>query len=104
MRFKDGVDARLTAEIIPVLLDAERIWTEHGRAEGVTITSGRDGRHKVGSLHYTGNAVDLRTRYWSETEKHAVSVELQAVLGLDYDVVVERDHIHVEYDPKPRSA
>lgn len=65
-----------------------------------TITSGVDGTHKAGSLHYSGDALD-----WRIWESNAAGVtsqivgELAGYLGADYDVILESDHIHVEYDP-----
>lgn len=67
-----------------------------------TITEGyaTEG-HMAGSRHYSGDALDLRI--W-ESNAAGVTVtiadELRYFLGPDYDVVIESDHIHVEYDPK----
>ena len=71
----------------------------------VWVTSANDGRHKKGSLHYKNRAYDIRiknivgilefplvARTWAE--------RMQVALGDDYDVVLEEDHIHVEYDPE----
>lgn len=70
---------------------------------GITpvITSGTDGQHASGSLHYSGDALDLRR--WDADAKgvtNSVVSELIWYLGDDYDVILERDHIHVEFDPK----
>jgi len=72
------------------------------------VTAGRDaiitfatnGTHKKNSLHYTGNAIDLRTRDLSPKQFNDVSRNLSRNLGKNYDVVREGDHIHVEYQPK----
>ena len=61
----------------------------------LVITSGKDGTHGNGSLHYEGKAVDLRT--WNVLD--ALVKQLKAHLGPDYDVVLEDTHLHVEYDP-----
>ena len=58
------------------------------------ITAIRDGNHKPGSFHYTGNAFDFKKNEWITKEK------LKKALGLDYDVVGHSTHFHVEYDPK----
>src|SRR3990167_7878975 len=63
-----------------------------------TITSCRDGVHKDGSLHYKGEAFDFRTWYWRKEEVGKLVLDLMRELGSDYDVVLERDHCHVEYD------
>lgn len=70
------------------------------------ITSTTDGKHMEGSKHYTGNAIDVGIRssstfqFFSKAIQIALVAAIKAVLGADYDVVLESDHIHVEYDPK----
>lgn len=64
------------------------------------ITSGRDGRHSPKSLHYEGKAKDYRTRYLARTSQITFRNRVKEILGRDYDVVLESDHLHVEFDPK----
>jgi len=66
----------------------------------MVITSCCDGIHKAGSKHYSGNAFDLRFWQIAESQRTNVCAKLRLVLKGDYDVVLEKDHIHVEYDPK----
>lgn len=73
----------------------------------MVITSGSeghdgDGVHKKGSKHYTGEAFDIRIWNIPGTREATVDIFniIQRVLGTDYDVILEKDHIHVEYDPK----
>lgn len=63
----------------------------------MTITSITDGDHMAGSLHNTGDAFDLRL----PVKRMGVNLvsALREALGGDFDVVLEADHIHVEYDP-----
>jgi hypothetical protein len=63
------------------------------------VTSVNDGVHKVGSLHYKGNAFDFRIRNFGEVSVFAFCSKLRLALGSKYDVVLESDHVHVEYDP-----
>ena len=78
---------------------AEPIFAGEGVELVVTSTGG--GKHKRGSLHYVGLAVDLRTRDLPDKEsKIRVHKVLARALGQDYDIVLEKDHIHVEFDPK----
>lgn len=73
----------------------------------MVVTSAKDGTHSKDSLHYSGNAFDTRikniTGYEISGNKVAVGIflELQTVLlPLGFDVVLEENHIHIEYDPK----
>ena len=73
----------------------------------MVITSGRDGTHKVGSLHYYDKALDFRTKHLIEKDKTALTVTVKKRLGPDYDVILEsrgktNEHLHVEHDPAPR--
>jgi hypothetical protein len=66
----------------------------------IVITSGLDGKHSRKSLHYSGNAFDIRTFIYTTSEVNKLIPALKLVLGSDYDVVYEGNHIHIEYDPK----
>lgn len=71
------------------------------RSFGVTpvITSGVDGRHMPESLHYKGLAFDFRTRHVPQGDLAALTAHLSDALGGNFDVVLESDHVHVEFDP-----
>ena len=98
MEIKPGATiAGLDIRMRPALITAEAIWKGLSRSEGVTITSGLDGCHSAGSVHYYGLAVDLRTRYFNKAQvAHAVA-ELRTQLGVSFSVIDEGDHIHVGY-------
>ena len=65
------------------------------------ITSASDGKHGPNSLHYKGKALDLRTKNLRPEQVHPVYVALNEALSPGgFDVVLETDHIHVEFDPK----
>ena len=64
----------------------------------MTVTSARDGKHMKGSKHYTGEAIDIRTR--DMVDEIGTAQVIKRYLGKDYDVIFEKDHIHIEYDPK----
>jgi len=87
-------------------IDPYGLWdyaTEYGTtAGGLTenMTSIEDSVDRIsGSLHYSGNAIDLRTRDLSNNQRQCTTERLRDALGSDYDVINEGDHIHVEYDP-----
>jgi len=68
----------------------------------VVVTSLNDSVHMPGSLHYAGSAADLRTHTLSGDQVQRVWSALNARLYWQgFDVVLESNHIHVEYDPKP---
>ena len=68
------------------------------RGVELVITSANDGKHGDKTLHHKGLALDLRT--WTLGGRAPeVLPELKAALGDDYDVVLEKDHFHIEYDP-----
>ena len=67
--------------------------------DDVIITSANDSVHSKTSLHYAGAALDLRTRHLNRDPEEIAS-HMRAVLGEDFDVIAERDHIHVEYQPR----
>jgi hypothetical protein len=78
---------------------AEGVYDAYGF--GLVVTSIDDSKHGDKSKHYPGLAVDLRTRHLDSGSKAAIYKKLQDKLEwLGYDVVLEQDHFHVEYDPK----
>ena len=82
--------------LMPVLDAAITHYGEHG--EGVTITSVLDGVHRQDSKHYIGEGIDLRTYTLGDFERLDVARAMAETLGSDYDVILEADHLHVEYD------
>lgn len=87
-----GLDIRMR----PALIAADKIWKAYGQE--LVITAGLEGEHSAGSLHYYGLAIDLRNKYFTETEKRAVLSELATALGSSFQVIEHSTHIHVEYD------
>ena len=64
------------------------------------ITSGIEGQHSNGSRHYIGNALDFRTNHIPQNLLSQVVSQIKAGLTQDYDVVLENDHLHIEFQPK----
>jgi hypothetical protein len=64
------------------------------------ITSGMEGKHSAGSLHYSGAGRDYGLRDVPVSDRQPIREEMSDDLGPDFDVVLESDHIHVEWQPK----
>lgn len=64
------------------------------------VTSGLDGKHSTNSLHYSGRALDFRTRHVSPGVLFQLVHNVKEALGPEFDVVNESTHLHVEFDPK----
>lgn len=99
--FKKGVDC---TGIIPLMFNAmvmvHTCYRENGQ-DNLVITSLRDGKHMKGSKHYQGRAFDVRTRDVEECDVLLHIVEdCRRILGDQFDVVLHKTHMHIEYDPK----
>lgn len=102
MNLKPGVDMN---GVRPEVLSA--CAKIHDLMEGTgefTLTACLDGKHKEGSLHHKGLAVDIRSKHIPADQKASVLAAIKATLGRDYDVIIEgegtaNEHLHLEYDP-----
>lgn len=63
------------------------------------MTSGSEGTHMSGSLHYVGRAFDFRTRNFLDGHRAQILADIRDALGPEFDVVAETDHAHIEWDP-----
>ena len=100
MIFKEGVKIKgIKPELLAGLIVADGIWKQFG--EVLVVTSVVDSKHIEDSLHPSGYGGDLRTHYFpsATTIKFAAQL-LRDALTDEFDVVVEPDHIHIEFDPK----
>ena len=98
---KSSVDLRgLQPQMCIAYLIASRCYEKHGYT--CVITSASDSKHGPNSLHYCGKALDIRTRHVLEVIKPALRDEIADALGPQFDVVLESDHIHLEFDPKEK--
>jgi len=91
----DGV----TDNMLQAALIIDAIMQRYLGTEAV-VTSAKDGVHGDNSLHYVGNAMDFRTRDMKPTMRKLMRDIIATKLGNDFDVVLESDHLHVEYDPE----
>jgi len=85
-------------EILFAVIAAERAYNRAGHE--LVVTSCVDGKHVRGSLHYQGSAIDLRTRDVPADVMESIVAEIREALGADFDVILEGDHLHLEYHAK----
>ncbi len=99
MIIKPGVRVfGIRPEMILVLMIADKIYDEYGF--DLRWTGSMEGKHSRGSLHYIGAAIDLGIIDIQKAVLDDIFNDLNISLGDDYDVVLEKDHIHVEFQPK----
>ena len=99
---KEGVSlVGLRPEIMVALMMAVGAYDQIDK--DCVLTSALDGRHSLTSLHYTGQAIDLRTRHLSPGEALQIVDMLVEGLTDDYDIILENNHIHIEFQPRMRS-
>ena len=99
MRLKPEVNpSALRPELLLALVIADRIFDEQDYE--CVVTSLNDSAHSETSLHYAGAAVDLRIRHLSDNHALIIAEKIRESLNRDYDVLLELDHIHIEYQPR----
>lgn len=107
---------KASPQIILGMTIADHVVAQRIRAV-LTVTSCGDGKHsRLDSKHYpdpkTGlvNAFDIRIKDFDGHDLDISAEDLEAAkevvkllkdsLGPQFDVVLESNHIHIEYDPK----
>lgn len=100
LQLKIGVELTATKAINEILAAGQVVY---GRYDvPCIVTAGSDGHHGEHSKHYTNEALDLRVFHLKPDDIQPVVKGLKELLGKDFDIVLEKDHVHVEYDPKVR--
>ena len=107
MLFKKGVIPYKCWQYKHVRYAVDKVWLALFGHESL-LTSNMDSDHSDTSLHYQGMAWDIRTRKNNALNKPHYSMEelflakqmIEDILGKEYDVVIEKTHIHIEFDPK----
>jgi len=105
MELKKGVNPiGLRPELLLALIVADQIWKENGFH--FVVTSLNDSKHSRTSLHFDGKAADLRIWDIPSPKLKEMTKELHKRLGdnPDYDIIIEKDHVHMEYQPKYRET
>jgi len=67
---------------------------------GIVITCGIEGLHSENSKHPKGDAVDIRIWHYTKKQTKQLVETIKKEIDKNYDIVLEKDHIHLEYDPK----
>jgi conjugal transfer mating pair stabilization protein TraG len=99
LELKDGVTLLgLVPQMVFASIVIERLCEELGVA--CVVTAGNDGSHSETSEHYAGRALDFRTRELGPAQQQALVSKAQQVLGRDFGVLLEADHLHVHYRPQ----
>lgn len=88
----------MTPQLVLAIIIVEQVYRSFNC--DMVITSISDGKHSVGSRHYIGGSFDSRTSNVPERDKAPLTAACKAALGPHYDVILESDHLHVEFDPK----
>lgn len=107
MRLEKNVSLKMLApQIVLALLIADDIFKKV-TGEEVRVTCLFGGKHSaIASLHYIAHAVDLGLgtkgfdNYVDSKYHRELVAELGKALCDEFDVVYERNHIHVEWQPK----
>jgi len=86
-------------EMLLAIAVADQVYTQFNVA--FVITSVLDGVHTARSLHYVGEAVDIRIVNIPTTAiRSSIVALIKSRLGIHFDVILESDHLHIEFDPK----
>lgn len=70
------------------------------------ITEGTGAKHMIGSFHYKGLAIDIRSHdIPTDSLKYVILQECIQALGSDFDMILENvgedtEHFHAEFDPQ----
>jgi len=97
MLLKLGVDiSRLNREIRRALKVIDQLYNIH--KEEAVITSTYEGNHSPNSLHYSNDAIDIRILQRGSDKQ--LLKDLKDACEDNYDIIMEYDHFHIEYNPK----
>jgi len=98
MLLKPGVDiSKLEKPIRTTLGILDDLLPDH---EGIfVVTSTYEGDHIPNSLHYAHRAYDFVILRGDSEE---IIERFRKAVGKDYDILVDVNHYHIEYDPEGR--
>lgn len=97
IKAKEGVRLEtLKPEIRIALKVAFDLYSDLGKQ--LVVTSTNDGKHKTNSKHYKDQAFDTRVWGLTETERQRIVKDAQDLLGKEYFVLDEINHLHFQYN------
>lgn len=97
LQLKRGISIKgISANLMPALIIANEIFSSIGKP--LVITSLLDGEHMINSKHYIGDAMDIRIFHLNKNELKEVLDSLRSALFNSYNIILEKDHIHIELD------
>lgn len=97
MKLKAGVNiSSLKPPMVVALMVANDLYKLFNIE--LVVTSGMDGSHTHGSKHFQGLACDLRVRDFNPQTLPGIIQTLKGNLGSSYFVLLEKDHIHIQYN------
>ena len=91
--------AGVRSEMALLLPEVQRIVEKFDKFGDMTITSCAEGHHSSGSLHYSGAGIDIRSRNMTDKGKDECVMLLNNI-HLEFQFVLESDHIHWEFQPR----
>lgn len=102
LRFQPGVQVKYYNSRLTPIFEYASVWGLRERTY-VDVNSIDDKIHGATTLHGFSLAVDLDTDGDRPADLKSLHGFLARYLPLEYDVVLEKDHVHVEYDLISRS-
>ena len=104
--FKPGVKVeQVNARLLVGLAELATVLGEEAQVNVIMVTSVNDGKHKKGSFHYTGNAVDVRCRFFKDEDIRRAVDRFNILHDAEFDLIWEdnggpNEHLHLERDPR----
>lgn len=100
--FKQGVKFDgVKTETLAGIMIASFVYYRNGHALTVLkLVTENPGVERLRTAHDQGLAFDIRTQMIAKAKQPRMVEALKDALGEDYNVVLEFDHIGVEFDPK----
>ncbi|MHA2265836.1 MAG: hypothetical protein ACXAEN_25880 [Candidatus Thorarchaeota archaeon] len=106
LRLKGGVKLRQLQPALAMVITGTCVPLFREYNVDCVVTSCNDSNHSSTSLHFSGCAVDLRSKHLAnDHDKKVVQATLSEYLGRDFDVLLEHlgsanEHFHLEWQPR----